>query len=36
MTKLEVSVNDLLFFAKRVEELTLFMIICGGINIDHI
>ena len=36
ITKLEVSVNDMIFFAKRIEELTLFTIICGGINIDHI
>ena len=36
ITKLEVSVNDMIFFAKRIEELTLFTIICGGMNIDHI
>ena len=36
ITKLEVPVNDIMFFAKRIEELTLFKIICGGINIDHI
>ena len=36
ITKIEVSVNDMIFFAKRIQELTLFTIICGGINIDHI